>query len=119
MMDKIEFNREKYKLGHTMVFFRAGGLALLEEARDAIVLKLVRQLQAEVFKKIKSEDWKKRRDQKELIRVCQRQFRKFIALRDWGEYISILSHFPKSSMLNFRMVHHSPENPASNWSKKS
>ena len=86
MMDKIEFNREKYKLGHTMVFFRAGGLALLEEARDAIVLKLVRQLQAEVYKKIKSEDWKKRRDQKELIRVCQRQFRKFIALRDWGEY---------------------------------
>ena len=67
-----------------MVFFRAGGLALLEEIRDAIVLKLVRQLQAEVYKKIKKEDWEKRRDQKELIRVCQRQFRKFIALRDWG-----------------------------------
>ena len=91
MMDKIEFNREKYKLGHTMVFFRAGGLALLEVARDAIVLKLVRQLQAEVYKKIKSEDWKKRRDQKELIRVCQRQFRKFIALRDWGEYAEYVS----------------------------
>ena len=84
MMDKIEFNREKYKLGHTMVFFRAGGLAHLEEIRDAIVLKLVRQLQAEVYKRIKKEDWEKRRDQKELIRVCQRQFRKFIALRDWG-----------------------------------
>lgn len=84
MMGKIDFNKEKYKLGHTMVFFRAGGLALLEEIRDAIVLKLVRQLQAEVFKKFKMRDWEKRRDQRELIRVCQRQFRKYIALRDWG-----------------------------------
>merc|ERR1712079_517921 len=41
LMDKIEFSREKYRLGHTKVFFRAGALALLEEARDDIVLKLV------------------------------------------------------------------------------
>merc|ERR1719384_2962159 len=31
---------EKYRCGHTMVFFRAGALAALEEARDGIVLKL-------------------------------------------------------------------------------
>ena len=69
-----------------MVFFRAGGLALLEEFRDNIVLKLVRQLQAEVISRFRLREWKKRRDQRELIRVCQRQFRKYIALRDWGEY---------------------------------
>ena len=26
-MDKIEFDRERYRLGHTLVFFRAGALA--------------------------------------------------------------------------------------------
>merc|ERR1712170_117073 len=41
LLDKIEFSREKYRLGHTKVFFRAGALAALEEERDGIVLKLV------------------------------------------------------------------------------
>merc|ERR1719270_1569742 len=40
LMDKIEFSRDRYRLGHTKVFFRAGALAGLEEARDGIVLKL-------------------------------------------------------------------------------
>merc|ERR1711962_1189259 len=50
LMDKIDFSREKYRLGHTKVFFRAGALAALEEARDNIVLKLVRWMQAECSK---------------------------------------------------------------------
>merc|ERR1719443_2442796 len=42
LMDKISFDRDRYRLGHTKVFFRAGALAKLEEARDEIVIKLVR-----------------------------------------------------------------------------
>merc|ERR1712223_1006359 len=38
LLDKIQFSREKYRLGHTKVFFRAGALAALEESRDEIVL---------------------------------------------------------------------------------
>merc|ERR1719187_1695821 len=49
LMDKIEFSREKYRLGHTKVFFRAGALAGLEEARDEIVLKLVRWMQGQCY----------------------------------------------------------------------
>merc|ERR1719481_2069604 len=49
LMDKIEFSRERYRLGHTLVFFRAGALAGLEEARDDIVLKLLRMLQGQVL----------------------------------------------------------------------
>merc|ERR1712242_676413 len=45
LMDKINFPRERYRLGHTLVFFRAGALAKHEEARDEIVMKLVRYLQ--------------------------------------------------------------------------
>merc|ERR1712083_877259 len=34
LMDKIQFPRAKFQLGHTKVFFRAGALAGLEEERD-------------------------------------------------------------------------------------
>ena len=35
LMDKNSFGRERYRLGHTLVFFRAGALAFLEELRLA------------------------------------------------------------------------------------
>ena len=34
LMDKNSFPRERYRLGHTLVFFRAGALAYLEELRS-------------------------------------------------------------------------------------
>jgi len=89
LMDKIEFSRERYRLGHTLVFFRAGALAFLEEKRDDIVIKLLRMIQGQAFKHIKSKSFIKRRDQRELIKVCQRNFRKYMALRDWGWFVII------------------------------
>ena len=47
LMDKIEFSRDRYRLGHTLVFFRAGALAGLEEARDELVLKWLRFMQGQ------------------------------------------------------------------------
>ena len=69
MLDKIEFSRERYRLGHTKVFFRAGALAGLEEARDDIVLKLVRWMQGQALAYIKREwVYQKKWDQRELIK---------------------------------------------------
>merc|ERR1712113_1329667 len=83
LLDKIEFSRDRYRLGHTKVFFRAGALAGLEEARDNIVLKLVRFLQGQCYKHIKGKVFQKKRDQRELIKVVQRNFRKYQTLRTW------------------------------------
>merc|ERR1712001_666945 len=47
LMDKIGFDREKYRLGHTKVFFKAGALAILEENRDDVVMGLLRSTQAQ------------------------------------------------------------------------
>merc|ERR1719443_270633 len=94
LMDKIGFDRARYRLGHTLVFFRAGALAILEEARDDLVLKLLRFMQGEVYKKIRTKEYEKRRDQRELIKVCQRNFRKYMGLRDWGWYVIILRTRP-------------------------
>merc|ERR1711973_15702 len=60
LMDKISFDREKYRLGHTKVFFRAGALAALEEARDEIVIKLIRWLQGQCYQRIQFVRYAKR-----------------------------------------------------------
>merc|ERR1712123_191577 len=87
--NKIAFDRERYRLGHTLVFFRAGALAGLEEARDGLVIKWLRFLQGEIFKRVRTRVYEKRRDQRELIKVAQRNFRKFLSMRDWGWFIII------------------------------
>merc|ERR1712203_488774 len=89
LMDKIAFEREKFRCGHTMVFFRAGALAALEEARDGIVLKLVRWLQGEAYGRIRRKVYQKKWDQRELMKVCQRNFRKYMQLRTWGWFVII------------------------------
>merc|ERR1711935_790819 len=77
LMDKIEFPKAKFQLGHTKVFFRAGALAALEEARDNIVLKLVRWLQGQCYGLIRRKVYNNKNDQRELMKVIQRNFRKF------------------------------------------
>ena len=89
LMDKVEFGRERYRLGHTLVFFRAGSLAFLEELRDTLVLRMLRNLQGEIYKRLRFRVFEKKRDQRQLIKVGQRQFRKYQALRDWGWFVII------------------------------
>merc|ERR1719201_2101459 len=89
LMDGIPFGRERYRLGHTLVFFRAGALAFLEELRDDLVIKWVRKIQGEVLKRVRGKVYAAKRDQRELIKVAQRNFRKYMALRDWGWFVII------------------------------
>merc|ERR1712050_478934 len=100
LMDKIEFDRERYRLGHTLVFFRAGALAGLEERRDELVIKWIRFMQGQVYKHIKNKIFEKKRDQRELIKVAQRNFRKYMALRDWGWFVIIQKTRPLIGMPN-------------------
>merc|ERR1719203_1334181 len=89
LMAKVEFPTAKFQLGHTKVFFRAGALAALEEARDGVVLKLVRWMQGQCYGHIRRGAYQKKYDQRELMKVCQRNFRKYQGLRDWGWFILI------------------------------
>merc|ERR1719454_1262536 len=89
LMDGIPFDRERYRLGHTLVFFRAGSLGGLEEERDKLVIKWVRFIQGEVLKRVRGAVYQKKFDQRELIKVGQRNFRKFLSTRDWGWFVII------------------------------
>merc|ERR1711997_917416 len=100
LMTAINFEAEKYRCGHTMVFFRAGALAALEEARDGIVLKLVRWLQGEAYGRVKRREFQKKSDQRELMKVIQRNFRKYMTLRTWGWFIIIQKTKPLIGQVN-------------------
>merc|ERR1719330_1422320 len=100
LMDKINFSRDRYRLGHTLVFFRAGALAGLEEARDDLVIKWVRVIQGEVFKRVRGAVYEKKRDQRELIKVAQRNFRKYMSMREWGWFVIIQKTGPMIGMPN-------------------
>merc|ERR1712008_284285 len=100
LMDKINFSRERYRLGHTKVFFRAGALAGLEECRDEIVLKLVRWLQGQCFGHIQRKVYQTKFDQRELMMVIQRNFRKYQSLRSWGWFVIIQKTRPLIGVAN-------------------
>merc|ERR1712109_330682 len=100
LLDKVEFSRDRYRLGHTKVFFRAGALAGLEEARDNIVLKLVRYMQGQCFAHLKLKVYQRKYDQRELMKVIQRNFRKFQTLRSWGWFIIIQKTRPLIGQVN-------------------
>merc|ERR1712172_218747 len=100
LMDKIAFPADKYQLGHTKVFFRAGALAYLEELRDGIVLKLVRWLQGQCYGFMKRKVYSIKYDQRELMKVIQRNFRKYQELRGWGWFIIIQKTRPLIGQVN-------------------
>merc|ERR550539_676336 len=100
LMDKVQFPRDKFQLGHTKVFFRAGALAGLEEERDGIVLKLVRWMQGQCFGFIKRKVYQVKHDQRELMKVIQRNFRKYQALKYWGWFIIIQKTRPLIGQVN-------------------
>ena len=98
LMDKIGFDREKYRLGHTKVFFKAGALAKLEEDRDDIVTKLIRWLQGNAYAKQGRARYQFKYDQRNLMSVIQRNYRKYMMLRDWGWYILLSKTKPMVGM---------------------
>merc|ERR1712240_197522 len=66
------FSAEKYRLGNTKVFFRAGALAALEEKRDDIVTQLIRFLQGQIYARLGKARFVKKSNQRNMIMVIQR-----------------------------------------------
>merc|ERR1712106_706321 len=94
------FEAEKYRLGNTKVFFRAGALAALEEKRDDIVTALIRFMQGQIYSKKGKERYMKKSNQRNMIMVIQRQFRKYIKNRNWGWFVIIRKTKPLIGMRN-------------------
>merc|ERR1712193_289030 len=80
---KIKLEDEKYRLGHTKVFFRAGILGFMEEVREDKIGSVLALLQAQARGKASRLTFKKMQDQKLALYCLQRTIRNFRIGKTW------------------------------------
>merc|ERR1719295_658836 len=83
VLDFIKLEPEKYRLGHTKVFFRAGILGFMEEVREDRIGAVLSWLQAQARGKASRLVFKKLQDQKLALYCLQRTIRNFHIGRTW------------------------------------
>ena len=75
LLEKIQLDKEKYRCGHTKVFFRAGILGFMEEVREDRIGSVLAWLQAGARGKSSRMAFKKLQDQKLALYCVQRALR--------------------------------------------
>merc|ERR1712066_224026 len=93
-------DKERYRIGKSKIFFRAGVLGYLEELRDDIVNKLIRFLQGACYGHIRRKVYNFKKAQREYVKVIQRNFRTFMRLRNWAWFGIIQKTRPLIGMIN-------------------
>merc|ERR1719447_555742 len=83
VMDVIALGKEKFRLGHTKVFFRAGILGLMEEFREDRIGEVLAWLQSGARGKASRMQFKKLQDQKLALYCCQRTIRNYYIGKTW------------------------------------
>uniref|UniRef100_A0A0K2T3U6 Myosin heavy chain 1 [Tribolium castaneum] n=1 Tax=Lepeophtheirus salmonis TaxID=72036 RepID=A0A0K2T3U6_LEPSM len=83
VLESIKLETEKYRLGHTKVFFRAGILGHMEEVRDDKIGLVLSWLQAQARGKSSRMIFKKMQDQKLALYCCQRTIRNWHIGKTW------------------------------------
>merc|ERR1719260_122376 len=83
VMDSIKLDKEKFRLGHTKVFFRAGILGFMEEVREDKIGSVLALLQAGARGKASRMNFKKLQDQKLALYACQRAIRNYFTAKTW------------------------------------
>merc|ERR1712212_545376 len=84
VLDSVGLDREKYRLGNTKVFFRAGVLGELEEIRDDRIGLLIGWLQAWFRGYISRKAYKKLQEQRIALIVVQRNLKKYLQMKTWN-----------------------------------
>ena len=75
--------KEKYRLGHTKVFFRAGVLGMMEEVREERVNKIITWMQSSSRGVLSRSQFEKLKTQKQALLCVQRAIRNFMAGKHW------------------------------------
>merc|ERR1712110_1224584 len=83
VMTAIKLDKEKFRLGHTKVFFRAGILGFMEETREDKIGSVLALLQAQARGKASRLCFKKMQDQKLALYCLQRTIRNYHIGRTW------------------------------------
>merc|ERR1711953_512918 len=83
VMKTINLDPEKFRLGHTKVFFRAGILGYMEEVREDRIGSVLSWLQAQARGKASRLIFKKLQDQKLALYCLQRTIRNYYIGKTW------------------------------------
>ena len=83
VLENVGLEKEKYRLGHTKVFFRAGVLGHMEEIREDRVGQVLSWLQAYCRGKQSRMNFKKMQNQKMALYCCQRTLRNYMIGKTW------------------------------------
>merc|ERR1719381_34341 len=83
VMDIVKLDKEKFRLGHTLVFFRAGIGGWMEEQRENKIGSVLAWLQAGARGKTARMQFKKLQDQKMALYARQRAIRSYMMAKTW------------------------------------
>merc|ERR1712142_1049603 len=81
--DDVGLDAEKYRVGKTKVFFRAGVLGEVEEIRDDVIGSMVCLVQNWVRGYMGRREYKIRQEQRIALTIVQRNVRKYIGMKSW------------------------------------
>merc|ERR1712149_13165 len=101
VMEVIKLDKEKWRLGHTKVFFRAGILGLMEETREDKIGSVLSMLQAQARGKASRLTFKKMQDQKLALYCLQRTIRNYRIGKTWLWWTLWLSVKPNLKCTKF------------------
>jgi myosin heavy chain 6/7 len=103
VMEAISFPKEKYRLGHTKIFFRAGMLGDMEEAREEKIGSVLAGMQAQARGKASRLVFKKMQDQKLALYCLQRTIRNYRIGKTWKWWTLWLGVKPNLKCTKFAM----------------
>merc|ERR1712123_13990 len=83
VLEIIKLPAEKFRLGHTKVFFRAGILGVMEETREDKIGSVLSWLQSGARGKSSRMKFKKLQDQQMALYACQRAIRNYFTSKTW------------------------------------
>merc|ERR1712121_992 len=81
--DDVGLDAEKYRVGATKVFFRAGVLGEVEEIRDNVIGAMVCKVQNWVRGYMGRRKYKILQEQRIALTVVQRNIRKYVSMKSW------------------------------------
>merc|ERR1711874_355269 len=89
ILESIEAVNDKWRLGHTKVFFRAGTVGFVEEVREECIKNILNYLQGICRGYIGRMQYKREIYKRNMIPVMTRNIKKYLFFRDWTWYFLV------------------------------
>ena len=91
ILESIEAVNDRWRLGHTKVFFRAGTVGFVEEVREECIKNILNYFQGICRGYLGRQQYKREIYKRNMIPVMTRNIKKYLFFRDWTWYFLVNS----------------------------